>query len=154
MKSIITAVLASLVLLAASPAQAIEITWKDHAQTRSLSDEAGHYVLVHFWASWCPPCREELPEISAWAKAHPSIIFIPISLDDKAANAADFLKASNLTGVPLLMGSVDQAKSLGVRGLPTTILINPQGKVLRSMLGARPWGADTFSQSILQSMKN
>lgn len=154
MKSMITAVLALLVLLAASPAQAIEITWKDHAQTRSLSDEAGHYVLVHFWASWCPPCREEMPEISAWAKAHPSIVFIPISLDKNAANAADFLKTRNLTGVPLLMGSVSQAMSLGVRGLPTTMLINPQGKVLRSMVGERPWGADAFSQSILQSMKN
>jgi len=151
MKPILAAFLASLVLLAASPAQAVDITWKDHAQTRSLADEAGHYVLVHFWASWCPPCREELPEISAWAKAHPDIVFLPISLDDKAADAASFLKNQKLH-VPLLMGSVDQAQSLGVRGLPTTIIIDPKGKVVRSMLGERPWGADAFSQSILKSM--
>lgn len=154
MKAMLAAALAILMLLAASPAWAIEITWKDHAQTQSLANEAGHYVLVHFWASWCPPCRDEMPEIAAWARAHPDIVFIPISLDDKAANAASFLKANKLTGVPVLMGSVDEARSLGIRGLPTTIIINPQGKVIRAMVGARPWGADTFSQSILQSMKN
>jgi thiol-disulfide isomerase/thioredoxin len=153
MKPIIAAVVASLVLLAASPARAIDITWKDHAQTRSLSTEAGHYVLVHFWASWCKPCREELPELAAWAKAHPGIVFIPISLDDRAADAAGFLKANDLH-VPVLMGSVDQAMSLGVRGLPTTLIIDPQGQVVRTMVGSRPWGADTFSQSVLQSMKN
>jgi thiol-disulfide isomerase/thioredoxin len=153
MKPIFAAIVASLVLLTAGSAQAIDISWKDHAQTRSLSAEAGHYVLVHFWASWCPPCREEMPEITAWAEAHPGIVFIPISLDDKAADAARFLKANNLS-VPVLMGSADQAMSLGIRGLPTTIIINPEGKVVRSMLGARPWGADTFSQSVLQSMKN
>jgi len=151
MKPILAAAFAALLLLAASPAHAIDITWKDHAQTRSLADEAGHYVLVHFWASWCPPCREELPELTAWARAHPGIVFIPISLDDNAADAASFLKSQALH-VPLLMGSVDQAQSLGIRGLPTTIIIDPKGRVVRSMLGERPWGTDTFSQSVLNSM--
>ena len=154
MKPIIAAALALVLLSACQGQQAIDITWKDHAQTRSLADEAGHYVLVHFWASWCKPCREEMPEITAWARAHPNIVFVPISLDDKAADAASFLKHSELTGVPVLMGSVDQAQSLGIRGLPTTMIIDPQGHVVRSMVGSRPWGTDTFSESILQSMKN
>jgi thiol-disulfide isomerase/thioredoxin len=151
MKPILAALAALLLLAACQSKDAIDITWKDHAQTRSLADEAGHYVLVHFWASWCPPCREEMPEITAWAKEHPGIVFLPISLDDKAADAASFLKAQKLH-LPVLMGSVDQAQNLGVRGLPTTIIIDPKGKVVRSMLGERPWGADAFSQSILKSM--
>jgi thiol-disulfide isomerase/thioredoxin len=155
-KSLLAAVLAAFTLLAASPAQAINvhnIRWKNHAKTESLAQDAGHYVLVHFWASWCPPCRAEMPELAAWAKAHPNIIFVPISLDDTKADAAHFLKANKLTQVPLLMGTVVDATSIGVRAIPITMIIGPQGRVLRTVRGASPWGADTFSHSILESMQ-
>jgi thiol-disulfide isomerase/thioredoxin len=152
----LAAVFAACTLLAASPAQAVNahhIQWQDHAKTQSLAQKAGHYVLVHFWASWCPPCRAELPELAAWVAAHPNIVFVPISLDAKAADAARFLKANKLTGVPLLMGSVANATDVGIRALPTTIIIGPKGQVLRTVMGASPWGADTFSDSILASMR-
>ena len=154
-KTLLTAVIAAFTLLAASPAQAIDahdIRWKNHAKMESLAQDAGHYVLVHFWASWCPPCRAEMPEIVAWAKAHPNIVFVPISLDDTKHDAAHFLKANHLTGVPVLMGTVGDATNIGVRALPTTMIIGPKGHVLRIVRGASPWSADTFSNSILESM--
>ena len=123
-KTLLTAVIAAFTLLAASPAQAIDahdIRWKNHAKMESLAQDAGHYVLVHFWASWCPPCRAEMPEIVAWAKAHPNIIFVPISLDATKHDAAHFLKSDHLSGVPLLMGTVNDATNIGARAIPLTM---------------------------------
>ena len=51
------------------------------------------------------------------------------------------------------MGSVANATDVGIRALPTTIIIGPKGQVLRTVMGASPWGADTFSDSILASMR-
>lgn len=155
-KTLFAAAIAAFALLAASPAEAINvhaIQWKNHAKTESVAQDAGHYVMVHFWASWCPPCRAEMPEIVAWAKAHPNIVFVPISLDDTKHDAAHFLKAHQLSQVPVLMGTVEDATYIGVRALPTTMIIGPEGHVLRTVHGASPWGTDTFSDSILESMK-
>lgn len=156
-KSLLTAVIAAITLFAASSAYAIDIDahdikWRNHGKMESVAQDSGHYVVVHFWASWCQPCRHEMPEIVAWAKAHPNIVFVPISLDDTQHDAAHFLKANKLSGVPLLMGTVNDATHISVLAIPMTMIIGPNGHVLRTVRGASPWGAKKFSASILASM--
>ncbi|HKJ84004.1 MAG TPA: TlpA disulfide reductase family protein [Mariprofundaceae bacterium] len=133
------------------PGQAMELHWRDaHGTTHSLEESRGKPRILHFWASWCPPCRAELPELAAWEKKHPDITFIAVSLDDDIKDAESFLHSSHLS-LPALSGDSDRAMQLGIRALPTTIIIGANGKVLARYVGAQPWSSPAFGNHIADS---
>lgn len=130
------------------PAQAAEFNWVDDSGTRhSLSDMEGKPVILHLWASWCPPCQSELPEFSSWLNAHPEINIIPVSLDENISDVSSFLLSQNIQ-IPALLSDSDQARSLGVRGLPTTLLIAADGSISQHHLGPRNWADGTFTKQL------
>lgn len=140
-------------VLTTSPhrAAAFEYQWRDsHDVMHSLKDSNGKPRILHFWASWCPPCRAELPDLTAWEKQHPGIDLIPISLDENVGDAESFLSSNHLH-IPILSGDIDQAMQLGIRALPTTIIIGADGKVVARYVGALPWSDPAFSKHILES---
>lgn len=135
----------------ASSASAFAYQWQDsHNVVHSLKESNGKPRILHFWASWCPPCRAELPELTAWEKKHPGIDLIPVSLDENAGDAESFLSSNHLH-IPVLFGDADQAMQLGIRALPTTIIIGADGKVVARYVGALPWSDPAFSKHILES---
>lgn len=109
-------------------------------QQQSLSKWKGRPLVVNFWATWCPPCVDEMPELSALqneiAPANMQIIGIGI---DSAANIAQFASKYKIS-YPLYTGSVaatDLTRKLGNQsgGLPFTVLIGRDGQVRKTYLG-------------------
>ncbi len=135
------------------PAQAAEFKWMDqHGDIHSLAEMKGKPVVLHLWASWCPPCQSELPEFAKWLNEHPEINTIPVSLDNNLKDAAAFITAKNIT-MPALLSDSTQAGKLGIRGLPTTLIIAADGSISQRHLGPRDWNDASFKQQITQGLQ-
>lgn len=134
-------------------AHAVQYDWYDSkGVTHSLKEFSGKPVILHFWASWCGPCRQELPELAAWRAQHPNVPFVAISLDQNMADAKNYLTQQHLP-FPTLVGSMSHAMQLGIRGLPTTMVIDANGEITQRLLGAQSWKSAKFSRKILVGIK-
>lgn len=107
---------------------------------RRLSEWRGNLVVANYWASWCPPCVEEMPMLDAWAGEHAGagIAVIGIAEDDPEA-ALGFLRAHPV-GYPILIGRQQLAGSSMQLGnsrnvLPYTVLIGADGRLLERRAG-------------------
>ena len=106
-------------------------------QTISLSAYKGKVVLLNFWATWCTPCRVELPRFAQWQRQLGPSGFqvIAVSMDDSPSTTRATLKRS-LPPFPVLMGDAKLAESYGgILGLPVTFLIARDGTVVRRLEG-------------------
>jgi thiol-disulfide isomerase/thioredoxin len=118
-------------------------------QPVTIGTFAGKTLLVNFWASWCVPCREEMPELDALAARHNSDAFmvLPINLDVGAGGiekARDFLAEGNWPNLPLYADPsfrvFDRLKTEAVAiGLPATILLDARGCELAVLQGPASW---------------
>ena len=119
-------------LLFAVGAVAQEFTLKDtRGHVHHLADYRGQWVLVNFWATWCAPCLEELPDLAALYKAHKGkdLMVLGIALEYPSVKVVqDFLK-ENPIPYPVVLGDYKIAQQIGrVAGLPTSYLYDPTGK--------------------------
>lgn len=111
------------------------------SQEQPLQQWQGKPLLINFWATWCPPCREEMPTLASASQQHPHIQFIGIGIDS-ASNIREFSRQQPQP-YPLLIGGNDAlalSQQLGNHqgALPFTVLINPEGKIAQRYLGALP----------------
>ncbi|MDQ6951649.1 MAG: TlpA disulfide reductase family protein [Mariprofundales bacterium] len=141
------------ILLATIPAHAVEFSWQQNGNRASLAEYRGQPLILHFWASWCPPCRQELPQIDRWKRAHPKVHLVAISLDDSTMDARQFLHQHHLS-LPAWIADPRQATRLGIRALPTTILIDANGDIQQRIVGARDWDDKAFSDQLLAWIRN
>jgi cytochrome c biogenesis protein CcmG/thiol:disulfide interchange protein DsbE len=136
---------AALFLLPSGPARAMAVgdLAPDFARTSldggqvSLSSLRGKLVLLNFWATWCAPCREELPAFSRWQKAYGAggLQVLGVSMDDDDASTRHFL-ATRPVAYPVLMGDAPLGQRFGgVLGLPLSYLIGADGRVLARFQG-------------------
>lgn len=113
---------------------ALEFTLQDlDGNTVNLSDHLGKPIIVNFWASWCAPCRIEMPELQATFEAYQDddLVILALNQEESGDVAADFfIEEMGLTFTnPLLDSEALIAESYGVRNLPTTFFINAEGMV-------------------------
>lgn len=99
-----------------------------------LADYEGKPIILNFWASWCGPCRREIPAIAAFAKSHPEIQVLGVDYLDEVPDAAAFAKANGATW-PSVVDDGPIGSRYKVPGLPTTFLINSQGQIVERILG-------------------
>jgi cytochrome c biogenesis protein CcmG/thiol:disulfide interchange protein DsbE len=102
-----------------------------------LSRYRGQLVLLNFWASWCAPCREEMPLFSKWQRELKSkgLLVIGVSMDDDASEVKTFL-AAHPVSYAIVMGDAKFAEQFGgVLGLPLSYLIDAQGRVVARYQG-------------------
>ena len=107
-------------------------------KTQRLSQWRGEPVLLNFWATWCGPCRKEMPELSAAQAGHPGVRIVGIALDQPQA-VREYLKQTPVA-YPILIGiDADPEPTLRfgdtVGALPYSVLIGADGRILRNKLG-------------------
>lgn len=111
-----------------------DFTFTDfNGKKRKLSEFRGKYVLVDFWASWCPPCREELPYLrAAYTRFHSrNFEILGMNNDDDISPVKSWLKSNDLTWTQATPESIeDVMRKLRITSFPTTLLLGPDGKII------------------------
>ncbi len=129
-KKALMVILAS--LCAVQVALADEWNLKDRNGVQyNLSGEKGKWVLVNFWAPWCPPCLAEMHGLDALQKQHKDLLVIGVAvMYGKVEEVTDVVKEKSLS-YPIVLGNEDIASDFGgMNGLPTSFLYSPTGKLI------------------------
>ncbi|MGD2137247.1 MAG: redoxin domain-containing protein [Gammaproteobacteria bacterium] len=109
--------------------------------TRRLSDYRGKPVIVNFWSTWCPPCRKEIPSMNrAWhILSQEDIAMLAVNVGEDEDTIFIFT-ADYPADFPILMDrSGDVIARWPVKGLPTTFVIAPEGRIAYRAIGSREW---------------
>jgi len=124
---------ALILLLMTVNATAKDFVFKDmQGKEQRLSDFRGKWVLVNFWATWCPPCLEEIPDLVALHEAHKGkdIVVIGVALDSSKESVTEFVARKQIS-YPIVVGDYDMADQIGeVNVLPTSYMFDPAGKLV------------------------
>jgi len=133
-------------LLPGARARAEDVSHAIYTKTFSGADQEdvamrgflGKPLVLNFWASWCPPCVKEMPDLDALAQAHPNVGFVGLAVD--SANNVQRFREKVRVSYPLLLsghGGIQQMRDLGNRpgGLPFTVVFDAQGRPQRQILG-------------------
>ncbi|GAB1233441.1 hypothetical protein UT4_19080 [Ferrigenium sp. UT4] len=131
-------VLGVLLLGTTTIASAQSFVFQDmQGQPQRLADYRGKWVLVNFWATWCPPCLEEIPDLVDLHRTHSKkdLVVIGIALDSSEKSVRQFVNRFKVN-YPVVVGDYDQAEQVGeVTVLPTSYLYNPQGELVSYQQG-------------------
>lgn len=135
-----------------------EITFNDGAgKSLTLADFKGRTVLLNLWATWCSPCREEMPSLDRLQQALGSEKFevVALSLDKQGAPASQkFLDEVKAKALKLYVDATGkQGTILKLVGMPTTILINKDGLEVGRLAGAAEWDSDEAKKLIEAALK-
>lgn len=128
-----------------SPPEPLEnITFQDSSGgKRSLADFKGRVILLNLWATWCAPCRKEMPGLDRLQQSHGSEKFevVALSLDRAGADASQkFLTEVGATNLKLYIDpTAKQGLALKLLGMPTTILIDAEGREIGRLAGEAEW---------------
>lgn len=117
--------------------------------TLGSAELRGKIVLLEFWATWCPPCKMAIPEITALNEKTKGtdIAIVTISVDESYETAANFIKDYGMT-YTVLHDDGKLSKAYEVRSVPTTIILDKTGKVVTTHLGYMPGYADAMLEEL------
>ena len=105
----------------------------------SLNDFNSNLVIINFWATWCAPCKEEMPHLNRLKSKNEfkDIEIIPINIaDEELKNSKKFFEELNINNLEIFYGSsVELAKEFKLRGIPTTIFIDKEGYEFARVIG-------------------
>ena len=112
--------------------------------TLSLADFRGRVVLLNFWATWCGPCKEEMPAMERLWRGNKDrgFVMVGVSLDSNPKVVPPFIAQYKLTFPIALDSKMDVANTYGVRALPTSFIVDREGRMTALALGPRPWDND------------
>ncbi len=102
----------------------------------ALPSYVGKPTVLNLWATWCPPCRREMPAFERAQKEHPDVHFVFLNQGEEPAKIQQFLVTSKLTLKNVLLDTQSEVgRSLGHRSLPTTLLFNAEGRLVGTRVG-------------------
>jgi peroxiredoxin len=117
----------------------VDFTLPDlEGKPRTLSEFRGKWVVVNYWATWCPPCREELPELEVFHANHQEkdAVVLGVNLEKISPERLREFVEEQFISFPVLRGQPRSRTELGVvPGLPTTYLVDPEGRVAARQVG-------------------
>jgi len=124
-----------------SPAKEFTVADSDHSV--SLNQYRGQVVLVNFWATWCPPCVEELPSLMTLQERmkERGLVVVGVSIDVDGDAYHRFLKLHNINFVTVRDPEQKVASMYGTSGWPETYIIDRQGVLRRKFVGPVDWNA-------------
>ena len=105
-------------------------------KSHSLAGYRGKWVIVNFWATWCPPCLEEIPDLVAIKETRKDVEVIGIAMEFQDARQVMQFADGMFVNYPIVLGDRKISESIGqVDGLPTTFIYDPQGKLAERHVG-------------------
>jgi len=116
-----------------------EFTVADGAQTADLARLRGHIVILNFWATWCPPCIDELPSLLALQHRFPQVTVLAISQDDDPAAYRAFLLQNHVDLLTLRDPSASIPRLYGTAKIPESYVIDRNGIIRRKFVSAQDW---------------
>jgi peroxiredoxin len=122
-----------------------------NGKTWTLSELKGQVVFVNFWATWCPPCREEMPSMQRLYSSLPKDKFKMLAIlnKDKPEMAKIFAAKRGIT-IPILNDQDDNVgQKYGLTGLPETFIIDKTGVLRKKFIGPAKWDSPGFKQMLM-----
>jgi thiol-disulfide isomerase/thioredoxin len=128
------------VRVAPAPAPDLELAGLD-GKTVRLADFRGRVVFLNFWATWCPPCREEMPAMQALAGEleKEGLVVLAVNYAESAETAEAFIRETGLTLPVLLDPDGAVTRRFRVTALPASFFVDRRGALVGSVLGIRDW---------------
>jgi thiol-disulfide isomerase/thioredoxin len=119
----------------------------------SLAEYKGKWVVLNFWATWCAPCRTEMPSLDRLQAAMPEIAVVPVATGRNAVEGIKrFFDGAGVEGLPILRDpNSELARGMGVLGLPVTVILNPEGQEIARLIGDAEWDSDS-AQAVLKAL--
>ena len=121
----------------------------------ALRDFRGKVIFLNFWATWCPPCKEEMPSMERLYRRYKdrglAMLAISIDSEDKAGVAAAFVKKYGLTFTIGLDARLEVANRYTVRALPSSFLIDKSSRIVAVALGPRDWDG-TAAHAVIEGL--
>jgi peroxiredoxin len=121
--------------------------------TFRLADQRGKVVLVNFWATWCPPCLEEMPAMERLWRKHKDagFVLVAVSVDTDPKKVVPFVTEHGLTFPVALDTTMSVAEKYGVRALPSSFILDKDGGLAALALGPRHWDS-AASHRLVEAM--
>lgn len=136
------------------PAPAFSLIDLDN-KIHTLEDYKGKPLIVNFWASWCRPCRDELPALNrAWSKVKDQgVQMLAINIGEDPTAVFRFVQQYPIDFRVLLDTESDELANWQMKGLPTTYILNDRGEVVYQAIGEREWDNDELLTKVLNLRK-
>ncbi len=126
--------------------------------SETLASYNGKLVILNFWATWCFPCREEMPafdQLSA-AFADQNVVVLPIATGHNPVPAIErFYEQANIEHLPIRVEPTGKlAAAMGVRALPSSFIISPEGEVIATLIGDAEWFSPSAQAIVSELTQN
>jgi thiol-disulfide isomerase/thioredoxin len=114
----------------------------------SLAEYRGKWVVLNFWATWCAPCRHEMPSLDRLQAAMPDLAVVPVATGRNAVEGIKrFFEEAEIKSLPILRDPKSQlARGMAVMGLPVTVILNPEGQEVARLIGDAEWDSDSAKE--------
>ena len=112
--------------------------------TRTLDDYAGSYVLLNFWATWCAPCRIEMPALERLHQelADRGLRIVGVDIGEETGDVRRFVEETGITFEIVIDHDLSTGRVYAARSLPMTYILDPEGTIVARAIGVRDWDSD------------
>lgn len=139
---------------AAAPLPEAALVTLDDAPA-ALADYRGRWVLANFWATWCAPCRQEMPSLDRLQALMPDLAVVPVATGRNPPEAIRrFFDEAGIGNLAVLRDPQSElARQMGILALPVTVILNPEGEEVARLIGDAEWDSEDARAILAALMK-